>query len=101
MFGSAALDLAWLAEGRTDATVMLANKPWDTAAGVLLAREAGAVVVDGSGALHTFASAETIAVGPGIADAVLSLLDDAQVDRNRSVNFECLKWWFVAKSRSS
>ena len=77
MFGSAALDLAWVAEGRTDATVMLANKPWDTAAGVLLAREAGAVVIEASGAAHSFSSAETIATSPGIAGAVLALVNDA------------------------
>ena len=29
MHGSAALDLAWLAHGRTDATITLSNKPWD------------------------------------------------------------------------
>lgn len=77
MFGSAALDLAWVSEGRTDATVILANKPWDTAAGVLLAREAGALVLDATGSAHNFTSAETIAVTPGIADSVLSLVDDA------------------------
>lgn len=75
MFGSAALDLAWVAEGRTDATIILANKPWDTAAGVLLAREAGAMVVDASGLAHSFASAETIATSPGIADSLLKLVD--------------------------
>ena len=74
MFGSAALDLAWVAEGRTDATIILANKPWDTAAGVLLSREAGAVVVDATGATHGFASSETIAVSPAIADDVLSVV---------------------------
>ena len=30
MLGTAALDLAWLAHGRLDALVMLANNPWDT-----------------------------------------------------------------------
>lgn len=74
MFGSAALDLAWVAEGRTDATIILANKPWDTAAGVLLVREAGAFVVDASGSPHKFNSAETIALSPGIADSLLSLV---------------------------
>ena len=74
MFGSAALDLAWVAEGRTDATIMLANKPWDTAGGVLLAREAGAFVVDAKGTSHRLSSTETIAAGPGILDAVLSLV---------------------------
>lgn len=80
MFGSAALDLAWVAEGRTDATVILANKPWDTAAGVLLAREAGALVLDATGATHHVASTETIATTPGIADAVLSLVGATQPD---------------------
>jgi myo-inositol-1(or 4)-monophosphatase len=76
MFGSAALDLAWVAEGRTDATVILANKPWDTAAGVLIAREGGALVFDSSGESHTFQSADTIAACPGLVDAVVSLVRD-------------------------
>src|SRR5215467_13312654 len=29
MIGTAALDLAWVAEGRLDASVTLGNKPWD------------------------------------------------------------------------
>jgi myo-inositol-1(or 4)-monophosphatase len=74
MFGSAALDLAWVAEGRTDAAVILANKPWDTAAGVLLAREAGAQVLDSTGEPHSFNSPDTIVTCPGIADAVVSLV---------------------------
>jgi myo-inositol-1(or 4)-monophosphatase len=75
MFGSAALDLAWVAEGRIDAAIMLTNKPWDTAAGVLLAREAGAHVVDSDGVAHDFTSKETIAAAPGIAEKLLSLIE--------------------------
>lgn len=74
MFGAAAIDLAWVAEGRTDATIILSNKPWDTAAGILLAREAGARVTDANGSPHTFKSAETIAAGPGIARALLDVV---------------------------
>lgn len=74
MFGSAALDLAWVAEGRTDATVILANKPWDTAAGVLVAREAGAIVTDIAGRPHSLASSETIATSPGIFDVFARLI---------------------------
>jgi myo-inositol-1(or 4)-monophosphatase len=73
MFGSAALDLAWVAEGRTDATVILSNDPWDTAAGVLIAREAGATVIDSSGTQHNLSSTATIAVTPGILGSLLSL----------------------------
>jgi myo-inositol-1(or 4)-monophosphatase len=77
MFGSAALDLVWVAEGRTDATVIPSNKPWDTAAGVLIAREAGAEVTDVSGAPHSFAAAETVAASPGIGQELRSLVQRA------------------------
>jgi myo-inositol-1(or 4)-monophosphatase len=39
--GSAALDLAWVAAGRTDAYVEFGLAPWDWAAGALLVSEAG------------------------------------------------------------
>ncbi len=45
-FGSAALDLAWVAAGRFDAYWESDLKPWDVAAGVLLVREAGGFVTD-------------------------------------------------------
>ena len=49
-FGSAALDLAWVASGRFDGYWEQDLKPWDVAAGVLLVTEAGGKVtaVDGS-----------------------------------------------------
>ncbi|NUT34594.1 MAG: inositol monophosphatase [Hamadaea sp.] len=74
MLGSAAIDLVWLAEGRVDALVMLANKPWDTAAGVAIAREAGAVVVDRTGAPHTMAAGETLAGSPALIEEILPLV---------------------------
>lgn len=77
MFGSAALDLAWVAEGRTDGTVILANKPWDTAAGVLIAREAGALVVDGFGKMHTYSSHETICANPQLIETLIRLVQKA------------------------
>ncbi len=43
-FGSAALHLCWLAAGRIDIYVERDIKPWDYAAGSLIAREAGADV---------------------------------------------------------
>ena len=45
-FGSAALDLAWVAAGRYDAFWESDLSPWDTAAGCLLVREAGGFVTD-------------------------------------------------------
>jgi myo-inositol-1(or 4)-monophosphatase len=45
-FGSAALDLAWVAAGRYDGFWEDDLQPWDTAAGCLLVREAGGFVTD-------------------------------------------------------
>jgi len=45
-FGSAAMNLAYLAAGRFDAYWAANTKPWDVAAGVLLVHEAGGVVSD-------------------------------------------------------
>ncbi|MFE7743375.1 inositol monophosphatase family protein [Nocardia sp. NPDC057455] len=75
MFGSAALDLVWVAEGRTDACVMLSNKPWDTAAGVLIAREAGALVLDSTSRRHSLESPDTIAASPAIADQLMAVVE--------------------------
>ncbi|WP_027346274.1 inositol monophosphatase family protein [Hamadaea tsunoensis] len=77
MFGSAAIDLTWLAEGITGAMVMFSNKPWDTAAGVIIAKEAGAAVVDIDGTPHTMQSSATIAAAPSIVDEVLDIVQSA------------------------
>jgi myo-inositol-1(or 4)-monophosphatase len=66
MLGSSAIDLAWTAEGRLDACIQLGNKPWDTSAGVLIAREAGARVLDDDGSEHSQESRSTIAVTPAL-----------------------------------
>jgi len=48
-FGSAALDLAWVAAGRLDIYWERNLSPWDMAAGILLVREAGGYVSDCEG----------------------------------------------------
>jgi myo-inositol-1(or 4)-monophosphatase len=48
-FGSAALDLAWVAAGRYDGYWERDLKPWDIAAGLLLVTEAGGKVTDADG----------------------------------------------------
>lgn len=47
--GSAALDLAYVANGRVDGFFELGLKPWDIAAGDIIVREAGGVVADARG----------------------------------------------------
>ena len=48
-FGAASLDLAWVAAGRYEGFWESNLKPWDTAAGCLLVREAGGFVSDWRG----------------------------------------------------
>jgi len=47
--GTASLDLAWVAAGRLDGYFELGLQPWDVAAGALIVREAGGVVMDFDG----------------------------------------------------
>jgi myo-inositol-1(or 4)-monophosphatase len=48
-FGSAALDLAYVASGRADAYWERSLNSWDMAAGLILVREAGGYVSDPDG----------------------------------------------------
>jgi myo-inositol-1(or 4)-monophosphatase len=59
--GSAALDLASVACGRFDGFWELGLHPWDTAAGVLLVREAGGVVTNFAGELYRLGGYEILA----------------------------------------
>jgi myo-inositol-1(or 4)-monophosphatase len=45
-FGSAALDMAWVAHGRFDGYWELGIHPWDICAGIILVKEAGGYVTD-------------------------------------------------------
>ena len=60
-FGSAALDLAWVAAGRYDGFWESDLKPWDTAAGCLLVREAGGFVTDYRGRSEAICAAQVLA----------------------------------------
>jgi myo-inositol-1(or 4)-monophosphatase len=62
--GSAALDLAYVAAGRTDGFWEFGLKPWDIAAGVLLVREAGGFVGDLSGGDGFMDSGDVVAANP-------------------------------------
>jgi myo-inositol-1(or 4)-monophosphatase len=59
--GSAALDLACVACGRFDGFWEFGLQPWDTAAGVLLVREAGGMVTSFSGQPYRTGDYETLA----------------------------------------
>ncbi|WP_428776310.1 inositol-1-monophosphatase [Vibrio sp.] len=59
--GSAALDLCYVASGRVDGFFELGLKPWDIAAGELIAREAGAIVTDFAGGTEYMKSGNVVA----------------------------------------
>jgi myo-inositol-1(or 4)-monophosphatase len=80
MHGSAAIDLAWLAAGRTDASIIMANNAWDMTAGVVLAREAGAVVFDIDDSPYDADSSATIAVAPSLRTDILGVLRPSRLE---------------------
>jgi myo-inositol-1(or 4)-monophosphatase len=69
-FGSAALDLAWVAAGRFDAFWERGLQPWDIAAGIVLVREAGGFVrgLDGAEPTHGDILAGNASLTPQFAD---------------------------------
>lgn len=70
--GCASLDLCAAAAGRVDAYYELDLKPWDHAAGALVAAEAGLVVTGLHG--RPFAEPMAIAVAPSVAEAFVALV---------------------------
>lgn len=62
-FGSASLDLAWVAAGRLDGFWEDDLDAWDTAAGLLLVKEAGGFVTDYRGGPRMFERREYLAAG--------------------------------------
>jgi len=73
--GSAALDLCYVASGRFEAFWEQNLKPWDTAAGVVIAGEAGSIITDFSGKEFTPDKMEVLASNGNIHQEMLSLLD--------------------------
>jgi myo-inositol-1(or 4)-monophosphatase len=65
-YGSAALDLAYVAAGRFDGFFEFSLKPWDIAAGALLVKEAGGVVTRIDGAPLDLSVGDLLACAPGL-----------------------------------
>ncbi|MDI6863136.1 MAG: inositol monophosphatase family protein [Pseudothermotoga sp.] len=73
IIGSSALELCYLACGRFDGYWEVALKPWDVAAGALIAQEAG-VVVGGLNGEFDLESGEIVAAVPSIFEQLRSAL---------------------------
>jgi len=74
-FGSAALDLSWVAIGRFDGYFESVENPWDWMAGAMFVREAGGLVTLLEPKDPAFP--RIIASGPGIHDDLVTLLGRA------------------------
>jgi len=75
-FGSAAIDLAYVAAGRFEGYWELGIKPWDIAAGVLLVEEAGGIVTDLAGGKDYFTPPYAlIAANPSLYPLILERLN--------------------------
>jgi myo-inositol-1(or 4)-monophosphatase len=75
--GSAALDCCHVAAGRADAFWEFALKTWDTAAGVLVAMEAGALVTDFAGRPWSVETTDTLLANPVLHGVMLDAIAEA------------------------
>ncbi|MBT5298808.1 MAG: inositol monophosphatase [Rhodospirillaceae bacterium] len=76
-FGSAALDLAYVAAGRYEGFWEQGLSPWDVAAGVIIVREAGGFVSDFKGRDPVIANGEIIAGNASLHDTLRKLINKA------------------------
>ena len=79
-FGSAALDLAYVAAGRYDGYWERGLSSWDIAAGILLVREAGGFVSDFASRDRALDSGDVVAANPTIHAELLKTLNAANND---------------------
>jgi len=72
--GSAAIELSYVAAGRIDSIVIPGAKPWDIAAGSLIAKEAGAQVLDFQGKPWSLNSSDILVCHPKAKADILKVL---------------------------
>lgn len=72
--GAASLDLCSLASGRFDGFFEFNLKPWDIAAGALIAKEAGAIVTDMQGEQGWLESGDIVAANPKVLAQMLQII---------------------------
>ena len=77
-FGSAALDLAYVAAGRFEGFWEIGLQPWDIAAGIVLVREAGGFVTDVAGDNGMMESGEIIAANAHLHGMLLKNISAAR-----------------------
>ncbi len=74
--GTAALNLAYLASGRTDGFISFGLKPWDIAAGILIIKEAGGKITDSNGNLIDLFGKDILASNKVLHKEILKQLNE-------------------------
>lgn len=82
--GSAAIDLCYVAAGRLDGFWERNLKPWDTAAGVLIVREAGGTITGMDGAGYSSRVPHLLATNGRIHDDMLATIRAFAAERSRN-----------------
>ncbi len=76
-FGSAALDLAWVASGRLDGYWEFGLGPWDIAAAMVLVQEAGGIVTNHLGTPSTVFDSLYVAGAPALQEELRGVVGSA------------------------
>ncbi len=71
-YGTAAIELAYVASGRLDSYISMRLSPWDIAGGLVIAQEVGAIVTNFDGEMPQLLEQESCIVArPGLHDDIL------------------------------
>ena len=79
-FGAASLDLAYVAAGRVDGFWERGINLWDTAAGIVLVREAGGIVSDFQGRTDGLKGDDVVCANEYLHPQLLKLLKSVKAD---------------------
>jgi myo-inositol-1(or 4)-monophosphatase len=80
-FGAASLDMAYVAAGRFDAFWERGLQAWDFAAGIVLVREAGGMVLDLNGGDTMLTSGDVLCANEYLTPQLLKLLKSVTPDK--------------------
>ncbi|MBT5752258.1 MAG: inositol monophosphatase, partial [Rhodospirillaceae bacterium] len=83
-FGSAALDLAYVAAGRYEGFWESDLKPWDIAAGLVIVMEAGGLVTELTGGPDILATGNVLATNDVLHEPITKLLRTAIKENKNS-----------------
>ena len=78
-FGSAAMDLCYVAEGKLDGFWEFGLKPWDTAAGIIIANEAGCKITGIKGNIFSIFDDNILVTNQKIYSEMINLISNVKI----------------------